>query len=139
MSTRKTTDDVVQELAEINPNMELMGAYEDAMTKMPCRCKVCGHEWESNSHRLIDQRSGCPMCNRKHKKVINLSTGEIFESVSEASRKLGVTRKAIGYACCDTKRTCKGNHLAYLRNLSSSQIKEFLDSKKTRLDDCYNS
>jgi predicted Zn-ribbon and HTH transcriptional regulator len=113
MSARKTTEDIVRELAKINPNIELMGHYEDALTKIPCRCKVCGNKWEASAHKLINQKSGCPMCNRRHKKVINIDTGEIFESLSEAGRKLGVTHHAIRYACLNGG-TCKGGHFAYL-------------------------
>jgi hypothetical protein len=123
MVRRKTTEDVVCELAAINPDIELIGQYEDATTKMPCRCKLCGHEWDVSFHHLVNQRRGCPMCNRKHKKVVNLDTGETFESVSEASRKLSVSRSSIGYACADIKHTCKGNHFAYLQDLSHSTIK----------------
>ena len=72
------------------------------------KCNKCGHEWES----LIRSRkkgTGCPNCaiiertKRKSKKVKNLDTGEIFNSLTEA------TAKYYNNARCPTiSNCCKG-------------------------------
>ena len=116
-SRRKGTSDIISELATINPNIELLGHYEDSKTKIPCRCKVCGHEWSQNTDHLILRKQGCPMCNRPHKKVINLDTGEMFESATDAASQLGLTPAAIATACRGINKTCNGHNWKYVQDL----------------------
>ena len=58
---RKDPDIYKQQLADINPTIELLEEYIKAQEKIRCRCKLCGHEW---SVRAIDLLLGvgCPGC-----------------------------------------------------------------------------
>jgi len=64
MSHKKTHQQFVGEMNEVNPNIEITGEYQTAMVKVPCRCLVCLHEWSVRPNALLDG-SGCPMCGRK--------------------------------------------------------------------------
>lgn len=44
-----------------NKNIELLSEYVDSHTKIKCKCKVCGHNWETTPDALV-QGSGCRKC-----------------------------------------------------------------------------
>ena len=58
----KTTEEFKQEMKEINDNIEILGEYKGAMTKIKCKCKIDGHEWEVTPRDLL-KGIGCPKCN----------------------------------------------------------------------------
>ena len=57
----KTTEDFKQELEKINNNIEVIGEYVNNRTKIKCRCKIDGHEFEKIPSNLL-QGQGCPKC-----------------------------------------------------------------------------
>ena len=57
----KTHEEFVQQLAGVTDNIELVGTYVSARTKIPCRCKKCGYEWSVSPNHLL-RGSGCPSC-----------------------------------------------------------------------------
>lgn len=61
MSRKKTHEEYVKELAEKNPNVEVVGIYCGANIKIPHRCKKCGNVWSASPHNLLSDR-GCPIC-----------------------------------------------------------------------------
>ena len=61
---KKTTAEFVNELAGINPNVEVLGEYVTSKTKTLCRCKLCGHEWSPTPNDLLRRRQ-CPRCHGK--------------------------------------------------------------------------
>lgn len=61
MSRRKTNEEFLAELAAVNPNIEPLEPYVSAVTKMDCRCKVCGYVWKAKPHNLLGGH-GCPKC-----------------------------------------------------------------------------
>jgi hypothetical protein len=124
ITTRRTNDQFKQELFEINPNIEPLSPYRGVSERVRCRCKVCEYEWNAGVSNLLSQKQGCPMCNRKHKRVVNLDTGETYESARGASLQLGLPIGAIGYACRKSNKTYDGHHWAYLEELSQSQFEE---------------
>ena len=63
-SRSKTTDAYVEELALINPTVELIGEYKGSQIKVLCRCKECGHEWETKPATLSLGRA-CPKCGQR--------------------------------------------------------------------------
>lgn len=77
------------------------------------KCPVCGYEWQATpNHRA--QGTGCPKCRdknnamKKAKKVRNVNTGEIFESISEAARACSVSLAAISRVCNGESEKTKG-------------------------------
>ena len=59
---KKTTKDFKQEIKEINDNIEILGEYVNARTKIKCKCKIDGYEWETRPDNLLGGK-GCPKCN----------------------------------------------------------------------------
>lgn len=64
---RMTNDEYIAELNIINPNIEVVGTYVDANTKIEHRCKICGYSWPVKPYSVKEGR-GCPNCNR-HRRV----------------------------------------------------------------------
>lgn len=54
--------------------------------------------------------------NPSAKQVINLDTGEIFETLSEASKKYNISRQMIGKVCNGYNQTAKGFRWAFIEN-----------------------
>jgi hypothetical protein len=53
--------------------------------------------------------------------VINLRTGEVYESASEAARQIGVSNNAVGMVCRGQAKTCKGDRWSYVEALSDTE------------------
>jgi len=51
----------VAQMAQVAPGVEVLGAYQNARTKVACRCRACGHEWEGVPNHLL-RGTGCPAC-----------------------------------------------------------------------------
>ena len=57
----KSAEEFAAEIAQVAPGVELLGTYVNARTKVACRCKECGHEWEASPNHLL-RGTGCPNC-----------------------------------------------------------------------------
>lgn len=59
----KTHETYILELSERNPDIECLGIYSGATTKILHRCKKCGHKWLVRPTSLVSQSpKGCPHC-----------------------------------------------------------------------------
>ena len=56
-----THEDYVNRVAKINPNIEVVGTYINAKTKILHRCKIDGYEWMAAPNN-ISNGNGCPKC-----------------------------------------------------------------------------
>ena len=75
---RKTHDEYVAEIAEINPNIEVAEEYINDSTKILHICKMCGHEWRSKPSNVL-QHHGCPICAKnKLYKTHNKYVSDVF-------------------------------------------------------------
>ena len=64
MSRRKLTQaEHVEDIAKVNPNVEVLGEIIKAHAKVLCRCKICHHEWNARPHDL-KHGHGCPECGK---------------------------------------------------------------------------
>lgn len=61
ISRKKTHEEFMAELAAVNPNIEVLTRYEYALSKVKCRCKIDGYEWEAAPAHLI-RGAGCKVC-----------------------------------------------------------------------------
>ena len=59
---KKTTEEFINKLKEINDNIKILGEYTNDRTKIKCRCKIDGYEWEAKPNNLLNGY-GCPKCN----------------------------------------------------------------------------
>lgn len=58
---KKTHDEYVKEVYQINPDIEVIGMYIGANTKILHRCKIDGYEWFVKPNAIL-HGTGCPMC-----------------------------------------------------------------------------
>ncbi len=63
-SYRKTHEQFMTELHEINNNIEVLDNYITNSDKLRCRCIVDRFEWEASPHSLLEGH-GCPECANK--------------------------------------------------------------------------
>lgn len=62
-SRRKTQEQFIKDLAEVNPDIEVVGQYKNTHTKIRCRCKKDGFEWDAYPANLLNRSAGCYRCN----------------------------------------------------------------------------
>ena len=90
MSKRKTHEEYVAEVAIKNPNIEVVGVYIDAKTKILHRCKVDGHEWNPSPDSVLSGR-GCPKCRGRHlSRLMSRTHNEYINKVSRINPNIEV-------------------------------------------------
>ena len=90
---RKTHEQFVIELAEINPDIEVVGRYKNSASSVDVRCRICGHEWSPIARSIVNARQGCPVCNRKRAAEKNRKSPQSFV---ERMREVNPNIKVIG-------------------------------------------
>ena len=75
---KKTQEEYISEVAKINPNIEVIGEYINAHTKILHRCKIDGFEWYTTPHNVL-RRQGCPKCAGKIKRTHAQYVREVAE------------------------------------------------------------
>ena len=90
------------------------------------KCSKCGYEWRATpNHRTRNagvDGSGCYKCARErinrtnNVKIINLDTGQVFDSLTEAAESCGGRKSDICTCCNGKQKTAFGFHWAYLSN-----------------------
>lgn len=63
-SRRKSPEQFVAELAQINPDIEVLEEYAGVRTKILVCCKKCGHAWRTTPMSLL-RSGGCGKCSRR--------------------------------------------------------------------------
>ena len=61
-NAKLTHEEFINELKEMNNNIEIIGEYINNRTKIKCKCKTDGYEWETTPNSLLSG-TGCPKCN----------------------------------------------------------------------------
>ncbi len=57
-----TQEEFESRLADVNHNIEVLGAYYNVSTNIKCRCKTCGYEWITKPINMLYRGSGCLKC-----------------------------------------------------------------------------
>lgn len=80
------------------------------------KCSVCGHEWKAEIAARTRSNTGCPQCfkNRVGKRVMNITTGEIFQNSRVAAESVGCTSGNIQQCCNGKTKSAKGCQWKYL-------------------------
>ena len=58
---RKTHEEYVEQVAFLNPNIEIIEVYNGAHTKILHKCKIDGYEWAARPANILSGK-GCPRC-----------------------------------------------------------------------------
>lgn len=90
MGTRKTNAGYIQELAESNPLFAsgaffLESQYENATTKIKCRCSRCGNAFERRPDHL--KKQGCPKCDGNDKGPNRMDHKRFLEKLEMKNRR----------------------------------------------------
>lgn len=68
IAQRKTNEEFIRQLNEINQNIEALDEYVSAKTKIRFRCKICGNIWDATPDNIL-RGTGCPKCAGNIKKT----------------------------------------------------------------------
>ena len=89
---------------EDNPGLDISNLAAGSGGEIIWRCRQCGKPFPASiKHRA--EGTGCPVCGRERTRkaaeraVINLDTGERFESLTKAAESVGGDKRNI-HACC---------------------------------------
>ena len=74
---KKNHEEFINELNKINDNIEIIGEYINNRTKIKCKCKIDGYEWETKPNDLLNSH-GCPICGEKLRRKNKTKTHEYF-------------------------------------------------------------
>ena len=80
MGKNKTHEEFMKEFYEKNPNskyIDILNEYKNVKTKIKCKCKIDGYEWEVRPDSLLNG-SGCQKCYNKRRGNSLKSTHEKF-------------------------------------------------------------
>lgn len=77
-NAKKTHEEFLNELFNINPNIEVLEKYQNINTKILCRCKIDGYEWKVTPNNLISNKCGCPKCAGNLKKTHDDFVQELY-------------------------------------------------------------
>ena len=111
-AVRKSTDEFISEVRNVNPNVEIIGGYNGSDEYIHARCRICGREWHPKAYNLLHGH-GCPKCslNPPKRKVICIETGVVYDSMVEAAAAVGLNSSGhIGQCCKGTRNTAGGYH-----------------------------
>ncbi len=99
MGRKLTFKDVKDRLREINPNIDIVSdEYKNTDTRVVCRCKIDGCNWDATVTSLLHQKSGCPKCAG----VVKYSIEERNDILSKNDSKIKIIDEHYNKA---TKRT----------------------------------
>lgn len=109
MPRRKTHEEFMREFYEKNTHaqdIEILGTYINAQTKIKCKCKIDGYEWETRPNDLLREH-GCPKCGYKRAAQKNAKTHEQFMKAFYKKTKHAQDIKILGtYVNTETKIKC---------------------------------
>lgn len=77
---RRTHKEFVEDLYNVNPNIEVIGDFINTQTKIKCKCKIDGYEWESKPTWLLQKR-GCPECAKRNLHLKRKRSNEDFVKI----------------------------------------------------------
>lgn len=99
----RTTNEFIEEMRKINPDIEILGEYRTARIKINVGCKICGNKWSVVPYYL-SSGGGCPKCRGvKLSKRFRKSHDDFIEELKEANPNVTVVSK---YKNAKTKVNC---------------------------------
>lgn len=110
---KRTHEEFIQLLNEINPNITILGKYINNSTKILCQCDKCKYKWEATPAHLLNKH-GCPSCAHRvpyNKETYNQKLKELnknIECISEYGSKVTLVCQICGY-----KWETKPTHVIY--------------------------
>ena len=133
----KTHEQFTKEMHEIHPNIEVLGEYSNASTKILCRCKIDGYEWYPTPYNLLSNK-GCPKCGnsltKTHENFVEEMNAinpdiEILENYKGAKEKILCRSKACNHEWfASPTHLLKGQACPYCKqSVGERNIRHFLE------------
>ena len=98
-NNRKTHEEFVAQMHEINPNIEVLSKYISDQKRVKCRCLIDGHEWEPRANSLV-RGKGCPKCSHH----IRITTEMFIAQMAEINPDIEILGE---YVHCEKNIKCK--------------------------------
>ncbi|EFF3096426.1 Zn finger protein HypA/HybF (possibly regulating hydrogenase expression) [Escherichia coli] len=116
-----THEEHIADIAKVNPNIEVLGEVNNARDKVPCRCKVCDHEWSVSPYNL-KSGYGCPKCKSlKLAQIRTLTHEEQIATIAKVNPDVEVIGEIVNNA---TKVLCRCNVCGHEWSAIPSNLKK---------------
>lgn len=100
----KTHEQFVREMELINPNIDIIGTYIGAKTKVLVKCKIDNCEWYTYPTSLL-QGVGCPECKKYTLSKLNCKSHDQFiKEVRQVNKDIEIISR---YCNCAIKIKCR--------------------------------
>lgn len=87
---KKTHSEYVSDVNAITSDIEVVGQYNGANTKIKHRCKICKHEWDVKPNSILTGK-GCPECAKLKRAKSKTKTHEQYvEEVASINKNIEV-------------------------------------------------
>ncbi len=106
MTKKKTNEEFITQLKEINPEIIPKEPYNGSKTKILCECGKCGNSWYVSPNQLLIGH-GCPYCSGKRKKT----NEEFLSQLKEINNQITPLDPYINF---HTKIQCECNKCGYI-------------------------
>lgn len=83
-------EEYIKRVFQKNPNIEVIGQYADAKTKILHKCKIDGYEWYAKPNNILSGK-GCPRCAKKERYTHN----DYVAKVKDANNNIKVVGRYI--------------------------------------------
>lgn len=124
-NSRKGQKQFEEEIESLIPTIKVIGTYISRHKPIRVQCLMCGTIWEPTPGSLLRKdhyktnNNGCPSCSKAKmgtpkKRVMNIDTGEVFDSAVEAGRKYNTVPSSIRQCCRGISKTSNGYHWMYI-------------------------
>ena len=100
---KKTHEEFISEMNEINSNILILGKYIGARDKVKCKCLIDGNEWEAMPTNLLKGK-GCPECKRRKNNKTHKQFMEEFYYKNPNANNIDILSK---YKRIDSKIDCR--------------------------------
>lgn len=103
-SEKKTHEQFLNEIGNINPNIEIIEKYKGCKEKIEVKCLICGNVWRAAPSKLLIGR-GCPKCGRKKAAEARRNS---FDKVQKKLHEINPNIEITGeYVSVDNPIDCK--------------------------------
>ena len=146
IAKRKTNEEFIKQLSEINPNIEALDEYIKSHEKIRFKCLICEHIWSATPANILSGY-GCPKCAGNMKKT----TEDFKKELNLISSDIICLDEYQGY---ETKIKFKGLNCNHIWKATPSSVlhgkkcpecnklaisKRFIKSHEQFINDAYNS
>lgn len=88
---RKTTQDIINEVAKVSPDIEVLGEYKGSNEKILCKCKKHNTEWQIQIHTLLKGATNCEKCKlEKVRENFGLNQEYVYDKIHKINPNLKI-------------------------------------------------